>query len=308
MPTIKKQSDTVTPKVRICAAQYEVRPISSWEQFEKQVTFFVTTASEYNCNFLLFPELFTVQLMSMFDQKMQPLEAMRKLAAYHEQYLEMFTRFAKQTGIYIFAGSHPVLADQRLTNVAHLFSPEGNVYTQDKLHITPDERNEYGFEPGSGLKLFETPFGRVAIQVCYDIEFPEVSRLLALAGADLIMVPFCTDDRQAYQRVRYTAQARAVENWIYLVLAGTVGNLPGVTSFLINYGRAAVITPSDTPFPINAVKAEADSTNETVVITDLDLGELAHLRSTGSVTPIQDRRVDLYELKGNIPVEAVRVS
>ncbi|GMW01354.1 MAG: carbon-nitrogen hydrolase [Candidatus Hydrogenedentota bacterium] len=293
-------------RIRVCAAQFMMRSIRSWDEFERQVEFFVHTADEYDCHFLVFPELFTIQLISIMDPNLDSKSAMRDLADYTDRYIEMFQEFAKTHGIYIIGGSHPVLTDGKLYNVAHLFSPNGNVYTQDKLHITPSERKDWGINPGEGLRVFETEYGRIAIQICYDIEFPETSRLLTLAGAEVIFVPFTTDDQKAYHRVRYCAQARAVENWLYTVITGNVGNLPQVRSFLINYGQAAVFTPSDFAYPPGAIAGEAEPNLETTVITDLDLGSLAQHRETGSVRPLRDRRPDVYALAARYKVEIVR--
>jgi predicted amidohydrolase len=194
-----------------------------------------------------------------------------------------------------------------IRNVAHLFTPSGDVHTQEKLHVTPGERHTWGIRPGEGLKVFDTGLARIAIQVCYDIEFPEATRLLTLAGAEVVFVPFSTDEKKSYMRVRYCAQARAVENVIYVVMAGNVGNLPQVKSFLVNYGQAAVMTPSDFAFPLNAILGEAEPNSETVVISDLDLADLSQQRKMGSVRPLMDRRPDLYELKARSPVEIKRV-
>src|SRR5690606_27318862 len=112
-----------------------------------------------------------------------------------------------------------------LFNVAHLYTPGGNVYTQDKLHITPAEREGWNILPGEALRIFETPVGRLAIVICYDIEFPELVRILVEHGVDIILTPFATDERKSYLRVRYCAQARAVENMVYVVLSGNVGGL-----------------------------------------------------------------------------------
>ncbi len=295
-------------RVRVCAAQYQMRRIKSWEEFEQQVEFFVTTADEYHCHILLFPELFTAELFSIMDPNLDTLDAVKQLSGYTERYIEMFRRLSRDYHIHIIGGSHPVAADSAMFNVAHLFTPSGNVYTQDKLHITPGERRQWGIHPGRGIKIFDTGLARIAIQVCYDIEFPELARILTLAGVEVIFVPFSTDERKSYNRVRYCAQARAVENWLYVVISGNVGNLPNIRSFLINSGQAAVFTPSDFAFPINAIAAEADSNSETVVITDLDLNSLAIQRDIGSVRPLQDRRPDIYELKSNIPIEIVRTS
>jgi predicted amidohydrolase/ribosomal protein S18 acetylase RimI-like enzyme len=295
-------------KVRVCAVQYEMRRIRDWEEFERQVDFFVITAEQYHSHFLVFPELFTVQLFTTLDPKISPVEAIAELADMTDRYREMFIERARRTGLYIVGGSHPVRVGEGIRNVAHLFTPSGEVYTQDKLHVTPNERLEYGIEPGEGLKVFETSHARLAILVCYDVEFPELARLLTLAGAEILIVPFSTDERKAYLRVRYTAQARSVENIIYTVLSGNVGNLPLVENFLINYGEAAICTPSDFPFPMDAGAARADFNTETVVISDLDLVTLEEVRAMGSVRPLRDRRTDLYTLEARDPVQVIRVS
>ena len=295
-------------KIRVCAAQYQMRRVSTWEEFEHQVEFFVSTASVYHCHFLLFPELFTVQLFSMMDPTLSPREAIARLADLTEKYIAMFVKMAKRTGLYIIGGSHPVRYGDEIRNVAHLFTPNGEVHTQDKLHVTPNEREEYGIMPGDALKVFETSHARIAINICYDVEFPELARLQAKAGAEVLFVPFSTDERKAYLRVRYTGQARAVENVIYTVLAGNVGNLPQVENFLINYGQAAICTPSDFAFPTDGIAGTADPNSETVVISDLDLVILDETREMGSVRPWRDLRPDLYSTTAKNPVEIIRVS
>ncbi|MFO7774719.1 MAG: bifunctional GNAT family N-acetyltransferase/carbon-nitrogen hydrolase family protein [Candidatus Hydrogenedentota bacterium] len=293
-------------KVRVCVAQYMMHRIHSWEDFEAQVEFFVQTADEYYSHFIMFPELFTTQLFGTMRPDLEYLDAVEDLARYTDRYIEMFTRMAKQYGLFIIGGSHPVLREDQIFNVAHLFTPTGNVYTQDKLHITPGERKFWGIQPGQDLKIFDTGLARFAIQVCYDIEFPEVSRLLSLHGVEAIFVPFSTDERKAYDRIRYTARARAVENVMYVLVSGNVGNLANLKSSLVNHAQSAVFTPSDVAFPANAIAAQADPNVETVVMTELDLGSLAQQREVGMVRPFRDRRPDLYELTSKIPIEIIR--
>ena len=295
-------------KVRVCSAQYQMRKISTWEELEQQADFFIQTANEYHCHFLLFPELFTAQMFSAMDADLDTIEAVKKLTTFTEKYLGFFSKRAKETGLFIIGGSHPVETEKGIKNTAHLFTPSGSVYTQDKLHITPGERTHWGIQPGDGIKIFDTGLARIAIQVCYDIEFPEVSRLLTLAGVEIIFVPFSTDERKSYMRVRHTSQARAVENMVFVAMSGNIGNLPQVKSFLINYGQAAILTPSDFGFPLNGVVAEAEPNSETVVIADLNLADLAQQRELGSVTPLIDRRTDLYEVKAKSKIEVVRTN
>lgn len=293
--------------IRVCAAQWLMRPIDSWDDFERIVTFFVLSADTYHCHFLLLPELFTVQLMSLLSPDMDPKKAAWQLADFTAQYRELFTRLAQKYRLYIIAGSHPTAREGQLYNVAYLFTPSGQVYTQDKLHVTPFERERWDVQPGEGIHIFETPLARIALQICYDIEFPETARLLAMAGVETIFVPFSTDEKKAYYRVRYAAHARAVENYIYLVLSGNAGNLPTTPSYLLNYSQSAILTPSDFAFPLEATAALADPNVETVVIADLDLNSLAQQRELGSVRPLHDRRPDLYELRAKQPIKTIRV-
>src|SRR5690606_23526162 len=119
-------------------------------------------------------------------------------------------------------------------------------------------------------------------------------------GIEILFVPYCTDDRQGYFRVRCCSQARAIENQIYVVTAGIVGNLPSVPAMDIHYGRAAVFTPSDFEFARDGVQAEADSNLEMLLVTDLDLDDLYRSRSSGSVRPRLDRRPDLFQFQSRI--------
>jgi predicted amidohydrolase len=284
-----------------------MRRISTWEEFQHQVEFFVETAEEYHAHFLLFPELFTVQLFCTFHGK-STHESISALADMTERYRDMFRSYAQKSGLFIIGGSHPLRRGDTIYNVAHLFTPTGEVYTQDKLHVTPNEREEYNLQPGSGLRIFDTGHARIAILVCYDVEFPELVRLATLAGAEVLFVPFSTDERKAYLRVRYSGQARAIENIIYTVMAGNIGNLPQVENFLINYGEAIICTPSDFQFPPDAIAARADSMNETVVISDLDLGALEQAREYGSVRPLRDRRTDMYFIEARDPIQVIRTN
>ncbi|TWT37673.1 (R)-stereoselective amidase [Posidoniimonas corsicana] len=294
-------------KVRVCAAQYQMRPLADWQQFAYQVEFFADAANEYHCHFLLMPEMFTAQLFSLLPAELESFEAVKRLAEWTDQYKELCLRMAAKHGLYLIGGSHPALVDDELRNRAYLFTPSGETYWQDKLHITSVERQYYGMQPGDALKVFDTPVGRIGILICYDVEFPELTRLLVQNGIEILFVPFAVYERKGYHRVRYCAQARAVENVIYVALAGSVGNLPQVRSFLINYAQSAICTPCDFSFPKDGIIAEAEPNVETVVIGELDLNDLSVQRDIGSVLPLQDRRDDLYETRGKTKVEVVTV-
>lgn len=282
--------------VRICAVQYQMRSIENFTDFANQCEYFVDVASTYKCDFLLFPEMITTQLLSFIDAK-RPGMAARRLAEFTPQYLELFSSLAIKYHINIIGGSHYTVEEDRLYNIAYLFKRNGEIGKQYKLHISPNERFWWGVEPGNKIEVFDTDKGRISIQICYDVQFPEVSRIAVEQGAQIIFVPFCTDERHGYLRVRYCAQARCIENHVFAVIAGTVGNLPQVENMDIQYAQSAILTPSDFVFARDGVAAECVPSVETVVIHNVDLEVLKRHRKAGTTLNWQDRRKDLYEVK-----------
>jgi predicted amidohydrolase len=279
-------------KFRVSAVQYHLHTIDSFEEFSLQVEHYIKTAQEFSADFVLFPEFFTTQLLSI--DKNGRRATIDDLPDYTQNYRELFIRLAKQTKMHIIGGTHVIRKGDRLYNVAHMFYPDGRVVEQAKLHITPTEVHEWNMTPGNGLEVFETEKGTVAMLTCYDIEFPEIVRLAKAKGADVIFCPSCTDDRHGFHRVRYTCHARAIENQVYVVTTGTVGALPKVDFMRANFGQAAVITPNDIPFPPKGILVEGEINQDMIVTADLDLDLLYQVRESGSVTTWRDRRVDLY--------------
>jgi predicted amidohydrolase len=205
-----------------------------------------------------------------------------------------------------------VIQEGALFNAAHLFTPTGKVFRQKKVHLTATEKGPYQMSRGHGFYVYHTEYARIAILVCYDVEFPEAARVLAKGGAEILFVPSCTDDRQGYCRVRYCAQSRAIENQIYVATSCTVGNLPDVPNMAINYGQTAILTPSDYHFARDGIAAEATANQEQLVICDLDLGLLDEQRIRGTVIPMNDLIADAYDRvlhytdRGSAPSDARR--
>jgi len=281
--------------VRIATVQYQMRRIRSFEELAWQVEFFVDSAADYNCDFVLLPELFTTQLLSITPE-MRPGLAARNLAEYTPQYVDMFTRFAIRYNINIIGGSQFCIEDGALYNVAYLFRRDGSVGRQYKLHITPSERRWWGVSPGDHLEVFDTDRGRIAIMICYDIEFPELSRMAVRKGAQLLFVPFNTNERYGYLRVARCAQARCIENHVYVVTAGCTGNLPSVENADVHYAQSAIYTPCDVMFSRDGVAAECTPNIETVIIHDVDIEMLRRHRYSGTTLNWNDRRRDLYRV------------
>lgn len=274
--------------VRVASVQYMMRPVRSWQEFAEQVEALVDTASDYKCRLVVFPEYFTAQLLTLGDAKRDMQVQVRELARQSDRFREMMERLAKEYRIHIAAGTVPVVEEDKVYNECYFYTPHGVCGVQGKLHMTRFEREEWMVSPRSQLRLFETEFGLVTIAICYDCEFPEIVRAAARAGSHLLIVPSCTDDRQGYLRVRYCAQARAIENQMYVVHSGTVGSLPAVPAVALNYGQAAIFTPSDFAFSRDGILAEGNANQEMMVIGDLNMRLIAESRLRGTVLPLMD--------------------
>ncbi len=277
-------------RLRVAALQYFIRPVQTFDQFRDQVASLVETAADYECGLIVFPEYFTIQLLTLGDVKRPIREQIFDLADQVPRYLELMTSLAKKYAVCIVGGTIPVASDDRseLFNEAFVFGRHGDHGVQGKLHMTRFEREDWRISPRSRLRIFETEFGRIAVAICYDVEFPEIARAAARQGVHILVVPSCTDDRQGYLRVRYCAQARCVENQLYVIQSHTVGSLPMVPAVSLNYGSAAILTPSDFPFSRDGILAEGNPNQEMMVIGELNLQTITETRTRGTVLPLLD--------------------
>ncbi len=287
---IPARGDEMSDRLRVASVQYWIRPVRSMDEFAQQVEGLVWTAQDYKAHLLVFPEYFTVQLLTLGDLKKPIPEQVRILARREETFVELMSRLARESGLYIVAGTIPVIddGDERVFNHSLFFAPNGEHAFQGKLHMTRWEREEWLVSPRQRLRIFETDFGPVAIAICYDVEFPEIARAAAREGCYILVVPSCTDERQGYLRVRYCAQARAIENQIYVVLSSTVGSIPMVPAVSLNYGQSAILTPSDFPFARDGILAEGNTNQEMMVIGELNLDTIRESRERGTVLPLRD--------------------
>ncbi len=293
-------------RVRVASVQYEMRPIGGFDAFSKQCEFFVDTASEYRCDIVVFPELLTNQLLALVPSD-NPADSARKLEAFTQPFVEFFGAAALRYNINILAGTHLTVEGDTLYNIAYFFHRDGRLSRQYKIHITPSEARWWGVSAGNRPEVFETDCGKLGIAICYDVEFPEYARVLKQKGAEILLVPYNTDIRSGHLRVRACAQARAVENHVYVVTAGATGNLPQVEGADIHYAQSAILTPSDIAFARDGIAAEATPNIETMLVHDLDLGALRKMEATGTVRPWADRRKDLYKVTYQDGDEAVEV-
>ena len=288
----------VTPKtvVRLGLIQWQMRPYKNLDELMDHVEYFIDAVSGYRSDFALFPEFFNAPLMAE-NNHLPEAQAIRELAKHTETIVQRFSELAISYNINIITGSMPEMKDDLLYNVGYLCKRDGTTERYEKLHVTPDEAKIWGMQGGNELQTFDTDCGKVGVLICYDSEFPELSRLLADEGMDILFVPFLTDTQNGFSRVRNCAQARAIENECYVAIAGSVGNLPKVENMDIQYAQSMVFTPCDFAFPANGIKAEATPNTEMILIADVDIDLLRELNQFGSVKNLRDRRKDLFTLK-----------
>lgn len=282
--------------VRLGLIQWQMRPYKDMDELLEQSEFFISSLAGYHSDFALFPELFNAPLMGNGNH-LSESDAIRSLAEYTDEIVEKFSGFAISYNINIITGSMPKLIEGVLYNVGYLCRRDGTIEYYEKIHITPNEVKAWGMQGGDKIQVFDTDCGKIGVLICYDSEFPELGRILADQGMDILFVPFLTDTQNGYSRVRYCSQARAIENECYVAITGSVGNLPNVHNMDIQFSQSMVFTPCDFPFPTNGVKAEATPNTEMILIADVDLDLLRELNEFGSVRNLKDRRTDLFELK-----------
>ncbi len=297
-----KKASTIKKIVRLGLVQWQMRPYKDFDDLMNQAEYFVDAVSGYRADFALFPEFFNAPLMADYNH-LSESQAIRELAKYSSVIAQKFSQLAISYNINIITGSMPEMKDDKLYNTGYLCKRDGTIESFEKLHITPNETKVWGLQGGNLIRTYDTDCGKIGILICYDVSFPELSRILADEGMDILFVPFLTDTQNGYSRIRNCAQARAIENECYVAIAGSVGNLPKVHNMDIQYAQSMVFTPCDFSFPTNGIKAEATPNTEMILIADVDIDLLRELNQFGSVRNLKDRRKDIYELKNKTTIK-----
>ncbi len=294
--------------VRIAAVQYKQRKLTSFEEFAMYIEYFVRVVSEYQADFVLFPEAFPMQLMTMENKPISAEKAIAGVTVYTERFKQLMAEFAVKYQINIIGGSIASKLNDGIQKVCYVFLRDGSIHSQGKVHPTPDERQLYHLEGASQVNCIKTDCGLIGVLISYDIEFPELARHLVDQGAHIIFVPYCTDQSSSYLRIRYCAQARAVEDQCFVVISGNVGNLPDVHNMDVQYSQSCIFTPCDFPFARDGIAADTTPNVETIVVADVNIKTLNIARSQGSVMNLNDRRHDLYQFEWHGPKKGQRPS
>lgn len=277
--------------VVIATAQYDISFLENWENYQKKTERWVKEAVAQGAKILLFPEYNTMELASLFPQSVYSSlsEQLVALQTLHDDFLTLFQGLASAHECYIQAGTFPVcLGPKVYRNRAYFFMPNGERGFQDKIMMTRFENEQWFISAGNELKCFDTQYGRIAINICYDSEFPLLARQQVEAGANLILVPSCTDTVAGFHRVKIGCQARALENQCYVAQACLVGEAPWSEAVDVNVGAAGVYTPVDYHFPDNGILTSGEFNVPQWVFSTIDLQKCETVRAQGQVFNYRD--------------------
>jgi predicted amidohydrolase len=275
--------------IRIAAAQYPIDRYDTLDEYRKKISRWVGDAAGQGAEVVVFPEYGAMEFAGAYGDAANDLTASLGLVAdATEQMAATFQDLARRYKVHILGGSGPARgAGGGYTNAARLYAPSGKGGVQHKLIMTPFEK-DWGISPGDGLSVFDTGIGRIGVAICYDCEFPLLVRAMCEAGADLILVPACTEFVSGYHRVRTAAMARALENGCVTVQSPTVGAAPWSPSVDYNSGAAGIFVPAERGLSDSGVIVEGQFNETGWVIGSVDLGRLVAVRESGEMRNARD--------------------
>ncbi len=276
--------------LRLALLQYPVERPASLEAWAAKLDRWLAEAAAARADLAVLPEYACVELGPALAPVAAPDEAteLRAMTAAAPDLLAAMRAAARRHGLWLLPGSLPVAAGNGVVNRAPLIAPDGTAAFQDKRQMTRFETERWGIARGAPPSVFDTPWGRIGVSVCYDVEFPKHVRAQVEQGAWLILTPACTDTMHGFNRVRFAAQARALENQCYVAVAPTVGEAPWSAALDVNRGFAAVFGPVDRGFPEDGVLARGALDAPGWVFCDLDPARIAAVREHGAVRNHRD--------------------
>ncbi len=278
-------------KIKVAVAQYDISFFSNWSEFIDKLTHWVKSAADHGAKLLVLPEYGSMELPSLLGEKVyKDLNGqLHSMQALYPEWHELHTLLANKFDVMLLASSYPVLqSDGSYRNRANLYGPDGLIGFQDKLIMTRFENEQWLVHPGNEINVLETDIGKIGINICYDSEFPLIAHQQVAAGANILLVPSCTDTEAGFHRVRIGCQARALENQCYVLQSPTFGTADWSEAVDINTGRASIYTPVDYGFPDNGILVEGSKEKAEWIYAELDLDMIERIRVEGQVFNYRD--------------------
>lgn len=287
--------------MRVAAANYPLKYHASLPEWEAWVDLWLSELAGKGVDVAVFPEYGSIELVSLLSKELQQdaHAQIRAMATFYEAFLALYGSLARKHNMIVVAPSYPVLAGEKMINRVGVFSPAGWAGYQDKLFMTPFEKEEWGISAGeSELSLFQTSKGSFGVQICYDSEFGIGAHELARAGAEVILIPSCTETIRGATRVHVGARARALENQCYTIVSQTMGEAPWTPAVDYNYGYCGAYSTPDTGFPELGILQTGAHQQAGWMIQDFDLNLLGKVRAEGGVLNFRDSGETVQLLNG----------
>lgn len=282
-------SDEDSTIQRVATVQFAMKP-ETVDTLLERIDGFMREASEWGAKIVVFPEYICGCLAPSLTVT-DPRQTFENLASASSELVSGMHDLAAARNIWLAGGTVIERDNGKFFNSAPIIAPDGKQWLQRKIHLTPWERQSNLLAAGDDIFVIQTPFGKIATVICYDIEFPDLSHAACEAGADILLNPSCTDNRHGFWRVRYSGHARCVENQVFTLNAATLGWFPETSWLASNHGQAAILSPCDVPFARDGIIAQGEmNIPNQLICADLRMDALRHARSGGAVTPRQDRR------------------
>ncbi|WP_240782369.1 carbon-nitrogen hydrolase family protein [Roseococcus sp. SYP-B2431] len=274
----------------LAALAWPVEPTAGIAAYAAKLDRWVGAAKAGGADLVVMPEYACVELGAALAGRNAPDAAteLRAMVEASDGVLAAMRGAALRHGIWLQPGTLPMRAGDAVVNRAPLVAPDGRIAMQDKCRMTRFETEHWGVSSGAPPKVFDTPWGRIGIAVCYDAEFPDMVRAQVEAGAWLILVPTCTDTDHGFSRVRIGARARAMENQCFVAVAPTLGGFEGSVALDENHGAAGIYGPVDRGFPADGIIAELAHDTPGLLFATLDPTRLEAVRADGAVRNHRD--------------------
>jgi beta-ureidopropionase len=274
-------------KFTVACAQMSIRPNDIEYNLEKSKEWIWKAAEEHGADLVVFPETITTGFIHGLDKK----ELYRLVDTIPGRITEEIGKAAKEKGVYVcYPTSERGENEEIIYNSAPLIDDQGQLvgnYRKTHAFIIENVRSGGWVTAGNEAQAFDTKFGKIGIVICYDGDFPELSRELALQGAEVILRPSAL--LRSFDVWYLTSAARAFDNHVYVVAVNSVGLDAGGNSY---FGNSMIIDP-------RAPKIAQARGQEEIISAELDPDPLRYV-TQGSKEPmvynhIDDRNLEVYK-------------
>ncbi len=277
-------------RIRVAAAQYPIDATPDFAAWRDKQARWIGEGAATGAALLVLPEYGLMELAAAAAPAVtgDVAASLAAVADLRTRADAAHAELARRHRVHLLAASGPAhRGDGRLVNAAHFFAPSGAMGCAEKHIMTPFERT-WGISSGARPAVFDTGLGRIGVAICYDSEFPLLVRAQTEAGADLILIPSCTERLSGAHRIRSAALARALESQVATVVSPTIGEAPWSPVVDRNRGAAGIYVPAEHGLSDTGVLAEGGLDTPRWVVADIDFAALRALRAKGEMRNAED--------------------